>query len=268
MSDEVTPTHTYEEPGFYTVVADMATSHGPVNSLTKGLVSVEADTVDIGEGVFDGNLGCVEVRLRNYVPVEWLALPISYDGPLDIRFDSVSIVGTRSAAFQGVAVVDNDPVAHRAAIRLYAMGADPIEPGDGSVARLHFTYTGGEEQGVTPVEVADYSTYALCANTCAGNYVPDAVSGGLEYSCCAGQVGDANGTSGDMPTIGDVSAMIDAKFITGNCDGMVACLAEADIDQSGGFNPTCDDITISDVSQLIDYLFITGPESMTLPECL
>jgi len=90
-------------------------------------------------------------------------------------------------------------------------------------------------------------------------------------TCCVGRVGDANGQSGDEPTISDISTLIDAKFITGTCGGdppKIACLAEADSNQSGGADPTCDDITISDISKLIDYLFITGPETATLPDCL
>lgn len=85
--------------------------------------------------------------------------------------------------------------------------------------------------------------------------------------CCVGRVGDANGSGDDEPTIGDISVMIDAKFITGDCGGILTCLTEADINQSGGANPTCDDITIGDISILIDYLFITG-QSMGLPNCL
>ena len=85
--------------------------------------------------------------------------------------------------------------------------------------------------------------------------------------CCADRVGDANGVGGDEPTIGDASVMIDAKFITGTCDGILECLTEADINQTGGSDPTCDDITIGDISILIDYLFITGP-TLGLPDCL
>ncbi|MCD6250500.1 MAG: M1 family metallopeptidase [candidate division Zixibacteria bacterium] len=86
-------------------------------------------------------------------------------------------------------------------------------------------------------------------------------------SCCQGKVGDANALGGDEPTIGDVSVLIDAKFITGTCTGIIDCLMEADINQSGGIDPICDDITIGDVSILIDYLFITGA-SLGLPDCL
>lgn len=82
--------------------------------------------------------------------------------------------------------------------------------------------------------------------------------------CCAGKVGDVNGLGGDAPTLGDIAALIDYKFINFT---PIPCLAEADINQSGGANPVGDDITIGDISILIDYLFITGP-SLGLPDCL
>jgi len=84
--------------------------------------------------------------------------------------------------------------------------------------------------------------------------------------CCVDRVGDANGVGGDEPTLGDVSTMIDALFISGNPE-VIACLTEADINQSGGVDPQPSDITIGDISTLIDYLFITGP-SLGLADCL
>jgi hypothetical protein len=88
----------------------------------------------------------------------------------------------------------------------------------------------------------------------------------ISCSCCVGHVGDVNNSGDDTPTIGDISALIDAKFITGSCAGIV-CLAEADINQSGGSNPTCDDITIGDISFEVAQLFILLWPS-GLPECL
>ncbi len=94
-----------------------------------------------------------------------------------------------------------------------------------------------------------------------GNGIGDICDG-----CCADRVGDANGLGGDEPTIGDVSTMIDALFIGGD-PVVIACLTEADVNQSGGTDPQPDDITIGDISTLIDYLFITG-SSLGLPDCL
>jgi hypothetical protein len=84
-------------------------------------------------------------------------------------------------------------------------------------------------------------------------------------SCCTGRVGDVNNSGGDEPTISDISTMIDALFISGN-PGVIVCLGEADINQSGNSSPQFSDITISDISTLIDYLFITGP-SLGLLNC-
>jgi hypothetical protein len=82
--------------------------------------------------------------------------------------------------------------------------------------------------------------------------------------CCQGRVGDANGSGDADPTIGDIIALIDMLFIS---EEPVVCLPEADINQSGGADPSAEDITISDISMLIDYLFITG-SSLALPDCL
>jgi len=93
-------------------------------------------------------------------------------------------------------------------------------------------------------------------------WIADVLSGWIavsQESCCQDRVGDAN--------YADISVMVDAKFITGSCFGRIPCLSEADVNQSGGLDPDCDDITMGDISQLIDYLFITGP-TLGLAECL
>ena len=97
--------------------------------------------------------------------------------------------------------------------------------------------------------------------------LPVAVMAQGDPNCCIGRVGDANGLGGDEPTIADVSVMIDAKFITYMpCWQIIPCLQEADVNQSGGTDPSCFDITVGDISILIDYLFITG-SSLGLPDC-
>ena len=80
---------------------------------------------------------------------------------------------------------------------------------------------------------------------------------GIDASCCIGTVGDVNGDGGAVPTIGDISTLVDHLFIEGNPLG---CYQEADVNQSGGRYPTHNDITIGDISVLVDHLFITGVE--------
>ena len=131
-----------------------------------------------------------------------------------------------------------------------------IGAGGGSGASTSYTLSGTVAQ--VSVEFGSSPSYQL-----SGGYWQVFGTG----DCCVGRVGDANGLGGDEPTIGDVSVMIDAKFISGSCDGTIVCLTEADINQTGLLAAVCDDITIGDISILIDYLFITGP-SLDLPDCL
>ncbi len=92
-------------------------------------------------------------------------------------------------------------------------------------------------------------------------------------SCCIGKIGNANcSPDSESPTIGDISVMIDAKFITGSCiesgpGANIRCIAEADANLSGGASPTCVDITIGDISMLIDCLFITGEPPFVRNDC-
>lgn len=131
-----------------------------------------------------------------------------------------------------------------------------IGAGGGSGSSTNYTLSG--TIGQTAVQSGSSPSYGLLPG-----YWQVFGSG----DCCVGRVGDANGLGGDEPTIGDVSVMIDAKFIAGVCVGILDCMTEADVNQTGLLAADCDDVTIGDISILIDYLFITGP-SLGLNNCL
>ncbi|MCX6835175.1 MAG: thrombospondin type 3 repeat-containing protein, partial [candidate division Zixibacteria bacterium] len=99
-----------------------------------------------------------------------------------------------------------------------------------------------------------------------GDGIPDGCDG-----CCTGRVGNANGL-GTYPsevTISDIQLLVTAKFIsTLPCEQNLHCLTEADVNQSGGANPACKDITIADIQTLVNHLFIAGPTNAPLKECL
>jgi hypothetical protein len=88
-------------------------------------------------------------------------------------------------------------------------------------------------------------------------------------NCCSGRVGNANGlgTYPNEVTISDIQTLVTAKFIVGSCAAL-PCLAECDVNQSGGATPTCNDITISDIQTLVNHLFIAGPANAPLKSCL
>lgn len=122
-----------------------------------------------------------------------------------------------------------------------------------------------------PEEDSDGDGIPDSEDNCPLNYNPDQEDfnhdGIGNACCCVSRVGDANGSSDDEPTIGDVSVMIDALFITGDWT-ILPCPAEADVNQSGGCNPGRDDITIGDIAILIDCMFIDLCEMFFPPPCL
>jgi len=82
--------------------------------------------------------------------------------------------------------------------------------------------------------------------------------------CCAGMVGNVDGSAEDVPTISDIAMLIDHLF---GAQEPVTCLEEADVDQSGTLvSPPLDptDVTIGDISRLVDFLFLS---QQPLPTC-
>jgi len=143
-----------------------------------------------------------------------------------------------------------------------------------SVFGMHF-----EDQGngnavfdwtPTENELGTYTITFEAHDQYGGTCTTDVIVEVTEASCCVGRVGDANGSNEptDEITLGDIMLLVDVKFISGDCSKL-ACLPEADVNQDGGANPTCEDhVTLGDIMTLVDFLFITGPENASLPECL
>jgi serine protease AprX len=85
---------------------------------------------------------------------------------------------------------------------------------------------------------------------------------GLGPNCCSGMVGNADGVGDDEPTLADIMALVEFLFVNHEPP---ACMAEADVNQSGGNLPLKNDITLGDIMRLVDYLYVSHTP---LPGCL
>ena len=270
-SSEMSPTHSFDELGLHDVMVGLTTSDGQVTCLHKSAFAVQADTLTVSSAVASIGVSTkLDVVLRNYLPLDLMVIPFTWEGPLDVTFDSASISGCRTEDAGSIYVVDPVPSSRAAAIFWEGDQATGLEAGVGPVISLYFTATGGPDGEVNPVKIEacrGFQPQLDCIGLTA--YEPTLVDGQILFDCCIGRVGDANGL-GEYPeevTLGDIMFLVDAKFISGNCSKL-ACLTEADVTQDGGTNPNCDHVTLGDIMVLVDFLFITGSQVATLPECL
>ena len=79
--------------------------------------------------------------------------------------------------------------------------------------------------------------------------------------CCFERVGNVDCDSLDVVGLSDVMTFIDHLFISGR---PLCCPREADLDQSGGGNPTEADVSLGDLTRLIHYVFFG---SQPPPDC-
>jgi len=184
------------------------------------------------------------------------------------NFHGVSEVGACSQCFESVGASNRDRVGDYCAdtpptpLLLGCGNAAGIDPCSG----LSWDYTQPENcMGYTPPSCRNMFTPQQHGRMRC--WINDGLVGWVAPaldSCCLGRVGDANNDGQDEPSLGDIMAIIDMLFLSGR---PVTCLAEADVNQSGGAEPTGNDITLGDAMLLVDYLFISG-SSVGLLNCL
>jgi len=267
FSVEQNPVHVFETPGVFDVTLTLDTDLGRFTRTVPGMISVHADTLSIPHlEAVAGSKVRLDVYARNFLPLEEITVPFSWDGSLDITYDSFSTVGLRTEYLPMQVLVSYAPTMDRAALTLRSAvtPSEPrLAPGHGPVVSLYFSVPFQFWPGTNPVRLVSYAAYQPSFRSGSYAYVPALFSGSLRLGCCFGQVGDVDGVDGEEPTMADVALLIDHLFIS---KIPLPCWAEADANQSGGAGAAADDLSIGDVAVLLDYLFITGP-SIGLPDC-
>jgi serine protease AprX len=266
-STETNPVHTYDTAGVFDVTLSIATELGSYTRTIPGMISAHSDTLAVSHVQAVSFSGVrVDVFAHNYLPLNRLVIPFSWEGELDISYDSFSTAGLRTEYFSGQMLTSIATAERRATIVLATAtsGAEPpLSPGAGPVASLYFSVPIVPWSGFNPIRLVSYGNYKPSFRSSSYEYTPALSDGSIRIGCCFGRVGDVNGVGGDEPDFADVMALVDFLFISGSMPG---CWTEADINQSGGFNAKGTDITLGDLMTLINYLFVSG-STVLLPDC-
>ncbi|MBK7141496.1 MAG: PKD domain-containing protein [bacterium] len=247
-STEQSPSHMYNNPGQYDVRLTIDAVEGTYEAIRRELVWAHKDTLKVATvSTVPGTSQRIDIYAHNYLPVQELLLPVSWDGPATVTFDSVSTAGLRTAymAVQDYAHYDDysKRITYRLAISPSGMQS-PLAAGTGPVLSVYLTAAPGTVVD-NPVSLISYSTafqsYAPTFTVLPGNYGPTTVAGKLK-ACLAGDVNN----DGIGPDVTDLS------FLIGFLTGSVPQLPNPATANVNGTGP----VDISDLSYFI--LFMVG----------
>jgi PKD repeat protein len=260
-SSEMNPSHTYNTPGYHTVGLTIQTPDGPYSNYKPGFISVHADTAFIDD--LESTPGAklrVDINVNNYLPLRALTLPLVWDGPFDLVFDSFSTAGLRTEYFEVQNLLNYDPSRFRMTFYLktsHTNTAIPaLEPGSGAVMSVYFTVPIWARTGSNPLVLQAYNAYSPVFEADAGVYEPTTVDGSVSTGCCEGLAGNVDADPLETVDIGDLTALIDYLYISNN---LPECYNEANVD--GDIQGRID---IGDLTALINYLYTPD---QSLPTC-
>ncbi len=244
------PVHSYEEPGLYTVKAEISAGGKMRSRVKTNYIKALADSL-IGTTA-EGNRSAtvkMPVYAHNNVPVTTIKIPVQYSGDLDVTLDSFSTVGCRTDYFEEKTYLHFDPTGKKKTIKLvssYSGSSPDLPAGAGIVANLYFTISASAGYGdTTSIDIDGYSGFDPEFAGQYANYKPRVTGGVLFFCAPRGDLDDIPGVS-----VSDLTFLVDYLFFDGVSPSLPGA---ADVNCSGGIN-------VSDLAYLVKYLFESGPE--------
>lgn len=178
------PAHVYADPGIYTPTVTLDAAEGEFAATMSRAVWVHNDAVSIEnvEAVPGTDLISVPVHTRTSVPVDFIDLPLHWDGPANLVLDAASTVGLRSELFPAPQWRDLDVVNQRGCLRLWTVDSLAMDPGEGVLLDLLFSVDPGLRFADNDIRLEDYGDCRVQFMTDRGPYGP-LVSNGSVLIC-------------------------------------------------------------------------------------
>lgn len=245
------PTHTFTQAGCFDVTLTITHDQGSRTLKRTDFIYAIKDSLKAGTYKTDpGQTVEVVISARNSEPLSQIIIPVEYGGSAGLVYDSISVVGCRTAHFEKKSLKHSDIYNSRVTVSLQArLEADSwtedLADGSGPILKMYFTVPVNAGEGAKADIILDgYSTYLP---TFFGNIYSTIYS--YNVSSTAGQVktdlicGDANDD--------DVCNLLDILFLIGNVyqGGPQPQPFEAgDVNVDGNIN-------LLDILGLIDFVY-------------
>ena len=240
------PTHTYTEPGLYTVTVQIDAG-GDIRSRQRpNLIKALADTlVPHSAGGVRYQQVEVPVYAHNFTPLRKIKIPVEYDGEMSVTWDSFSTDGCRTEFFDGQSYLHFDPSGKRMTIKIESSTSDlPI--GSGEIARLFFTLPASAQWGDTNIiRIDGYNNYLPEFSGLFATYNP-VIASGVLFACLPH--GDVDGVPGI--NVADLNYLVNYMFSGGPAPQPELETGDVDCDQS---------VDVADLTYMVDYMFRSGP---------
>jgi PKD repeat protein len=254
------PTHSYTNPGKYSVSLTVDESRGTATDVLRNLVIDTADTLKFDSIKIPTSAVDRKVVLPIYVHNQFLNNSMFFSfqikmnggtvGYRTINFDSISVVGCRTEYFEYIDIAPFDHTNSRYGVSLasdISGGSRYLQPGDGAIVNLHFDLDYSVPDGtIFTFDTLTMSGRPLRIGSTFGTYYPEFVGGRIyvKDEIC----GDLNN---DLTiNILDVVYLLRYKYKGGPAPDP---LEAGDINLDG-------EIDLSDIIYLINYKYKGGPE--------
>ncbi|MFZ1684342.1 MAG: C1 family peptidase [Candidatus Zixiibacteriota bacterium] len=243
------PSHTYTNPGLYNVGLTAICPDGSHSTTSSSFVAVYADTL-IGSKVNagPGQQVTIDIYARNFLPLDEIMLPITWNGSAGLNFDSSSTAGLRSNYMGVNQWIYLDPGYNMQGTYRLAVTNNQVAlaPGSGPILRLYFTVSPAATGSSNPVVVSSVdngsSIYNPVFRCSSRTYLPEIKSGSVVL-CRAGDVN----SDGHGPDLADLASLV--TYLTGAYYGTMT--ANANCNGTGG-------VDLADLSYLTYYLTGVG----------
>jgi hypothetical protein len=176
------PGHVYTSPGVYTPAVTLDAAEGVFGAtfsrdvwVTSGAITLDDVQVPPGTRVVE-----VPVSTTTSVPVDYMELPLQWDGPADLVLESVSTVGLRSEAFPAPRWLDLDEENGRGCLRVWTVDSLAMPPGEGQLLALVFSVEPDLNSVNNAVRLEEFGSCRMRFVTDRGPYSPRVTNGSVQ----------------------------------------------------------------------------------------
>ena len=173
------PDHVFASPGVYTPSVTLDAAEGIFEATMSRDVWVHTGAISVGLVEVSPGTRTISVPITaaNSVPVDFIDLPLHWNGPADLILDAVST----SPAFPAAEWIDLNVENSRGCLRLWTVDGPAMAPGNREVATLEYSVNSDLDLVANSIRLDEYEECAVEFTTDRGPYVPTVEEGAIKF---------------------------------------------------------------------------------------